>query len=237
MSNDLIDSPKTLPTWILPWPSFDIDWTRTGLLIIDYQNYSSNPQTGFTHMLKECYPEIAEYYVPRIMEVTIPNTRRLLDAFRQAKRNVVFTRHGALLPDGRDLIERRKKRDAEAVDATQRPALWSKGSYEHEVIEGLAPLENELVIDKNTSSAFNSTGVDHLLRNMRLETLVITGMATDMCVETTARDAADRGYNVVIVEDAVATYYPEHHRAALSGFARVFGQVWNTDDVLAQCAC
>ena len=234
--SDSIDSPKNLPTWILPWPTFDIDWARAGLLIIDYQNYSSNPRVGFGRMLKECYPEVAEYYLPRVMDVTIPNTRRLLDAFRHAKRHVVFTRHGALRPDGRDMIERRQQRDAAAVDATQRPALWSKGSSEHEIIDQLAPLENELVIDKNTSSAFNSTGIDHLLRNMKLKTLVITGMATDMCVETTARDAADRGYNVIIVEDAVATYYPEHHRAALSGFARVFGQVWSTDAVLAQCA-
>ena len=235
MNNGSIDSPKTLPVWILPWPSFEIDWASTGLLVIDYQNYSSNPEVGFSSMLKECYPEIAEYYVPRIMEVTIPNTRRLLAAFREARRQVVFTRHGALLQDGRDMIERRQRRDSDAVDATQRPALWSKGSYEHQVIDELAPLENELIIDKNTSSAFNSTGVDHLLRNMKLETLVITGMATDMCVETTARDAADRGYNVVIVEDAVATYYPEHHRAALSGFARVFGQVWSTEEVLSRC--
>ena len=66
------------------------------------------------------------------------------------------------------------------------------------------------------------------LRNLRLETLVITGMATDMCVETTARDAADRGYNVIVVEDAVATFNPEHHPHALSSLARVFGQVWST---------
>ena len=58
-------------------------------------------------------------------------------------------------------------------------------------------------------------------------------MATDMCVETTARDAADRGFDVIVVEDATATFFERHHRAALSGFARVFGQVWSTDDVLA----
>ena len=58
-------------------------------------------------------------------------------------------------------------------------------------------------------------------------------MATDMCVETTARDAADRGFNVIVVEDATATFFEHHHRAALSGFARVFGQVWDTDAVLA----
>ena len=75
------------------------------------------------------------------------------------------------------------------------------------------------------SSAFNSTGIEWLLRNMDVTTLVVAGVATDMCVETTARDAADRGFDVIVVEDATMTYYEHHHRAALSGFARVFGQV------------
>ena len=62
---------------------------------------------------------------------------------------------------------------------------------------------------------------------------VVMGIATDMCVETTARDAADRGFNVIVVEDATATFFEHHHRAALSGFARVFGQVWDSERVLA----
>ncbi len=90
-----------------------------------------------------------------------------------------------------------------------------------------------MVIDKNTSSAFNSTGIEWMLRNMGIETLVVAGMATDMCVETTSRDAADRGFSVIIAEDASATFFPDHHRAALSGFARVFGQVWTSGDVVA----
>jgi nicotinamidase-related amidase len=57
-------------------------------------------------------------------------------------------------------------------------------------------------------------------------------MATDMCVETTARDAADRGFNAIVVEDASATFFDHHHRAALSGFARVFGQVWSAARVV-----
>ena len=64
----------------------------------------------------------------------------------------------------------------------------------------------------------------------------MVGMATDMCVETTARDAADRGYNVIVVEDATATFFEHHHRAALSALARVYTQVWDTQRVLDQLA-
>jgi nicotinamidase-related amidase len=215
----------------MPWPSFDVDWTRTGLLIVDMQNYGVNPSCGIAQMLTERYPDVAEYYVPRIREV-IANTRRLLDAFRRLKREVIFTRHGTLLPDGRDMILRRQQRDDLARQQTDRPTLWSKGSEEYQVVAELVPLDRELVIDKNASSAFNGTGIDQLLRNLNLETLVVTGMATDMCVETTARDAADRGYNVIVVEDATATFFPDHHRAALSAMARVYTKVWDTDRIL-----
>jgi len=232
MSNPKIDSPDSLPDWVLPWPTFEVDWSRAGLLVIDYQNYSSSTHLGMVPMLVRRYPEVADYYVERIQK-TIPNTRRLLDAFRRLQREVVFTRHGCLLADGRDLVLRRQRRDSDAQEQSDQPTLWSKGSPEHEIVAELAALDDELVIDKNASSPFNATGIDQLVRNMGLETLVLTGMATDMCVETTARDAADRGYNVIVVEDAVATFFEEHHRAALSALGRVYAQVWSTDRVLS----
>ena len=234
MTEPKIDSQQSFPNWIMPWPAFDVDWSKVGLLIIDFQNYGSNPECGVMQMIAERYPDVAEYYVPRICEVAVPNARRLLDLFRKTKREVVYTRHGALLRDGRDMILRRRQRDADSVSQTDRPTLWSRGSLEHQVVTELAPLDDELVIDKNASSPFNGTGIDQLLRNLGLETLVIVGMATDMCVETTARDAADRGYNVIVVEDATATFFPSHHANALSAFARVYGQVWNTEQVIQQ---
>lgn len=231
-AHELIDSPVTLAGWHFPWPAFEVDWGRAALLVVDMQNYGCNPEVGIGQMLSHHHPETARYYVPRLTEIVIPNVERLVAAFRKAGRQVVFTRHGPLLPDGRDMIVRRRRRDIEALAATEVPALWHRGTFEHELIERLEPGPDDLVIDKNTSSAFNSTGVEWLLRNMDIQTLVVVGMATDMCVETTARDAADRGFDVIVVEDGTATFCERHHRAALSGFARVFGQVWSTDDVL-----
>lgn len=233
MTRAPIDSPETLTNWIMPWPEFDIDWSRTGLVIIDLQNYSSNPGCGIPEMISNQYPEVAEHYIPSIQSA-VSNSRMLLDAFRQAGREVIYTRHGALLPDGRDMILRRQRRDEDAVHQTDRPALWSKGSFEHRIVDELEPRPDELVIDKNASSSFNGTGIDQLLRNLNLDTLVMAGMATDMCVEATARDAADRGYNVIVVEDATATFFAEHHQAALSSLARVYTKVWTTEQVIEQ---
>ena len=233
MTNSRIDSPESLTNWIMPWPAFEIDWSRTGLMIIDLQNYSSNPECGIAEMISNQYADVADHYIPSIRQA-VANTQSLIAAFRQAQREVIYTRHGALLPDGRDMILRRQRRDTDAVHQTERPALWSKGSFEHDILQVLQPQQDELVIDKNASSPFNGTGIDQLLRNLNLDTLVMVGMATDMCVETTARDAADRGYNVVVVEDATATFFAEHHQAALSSLARVYTKVWATEQVLDQ---
>ena len=228
-----VDSPDTFAGWHMPWPEFEVDWQRAALLLIDLQNYGCNPDAGLGPMLTERYPAIASYYLPRVTKLVIPNARLLLEGFRAAGRRVVFTRHGPLLADGSDMVERRRRRDREALAETGTPALWHRGTFEHEVVADLAPATGELVLDKNTSSAFSSTGIEWLLRNMDVETLVLVGVATDMCVETTARDAADRGFNVIVVEDATATFFEHHHRAALSAFARVFGQVWDSERVLA----
>ena len=233
MTDSHTDSPKSLTNRIMPWPEFEIDWSRTGLMVIDLQNYSSNPECGIAEMISSQYPDVAEHYIPSIQKA-VANTQVLLTAFRQAQREVIFTRHGALLPDGRDMILRRQRRDTDAIHQTERPALWSKGSFEHDILEALQPRPDELVIDKNASSPFNGTGIDQLLRNLNLDTLIMAGMATDMCVETTARDAADRGYNVVVIEDATATFFAEHHHAALSSLARVYTKVWLTEDILGQ---
>jgi nicotinamidase-related amidase len=232
MTSAGIDSAATLPDWVMPWPEFEVDWGRAALAVIDVQNYSSNRRVGITQMLFEKRPRVAEYYANRILHTMVPNIERLIAAFREAGREVVYTRHGPLLPDGRDLIGRRRRRDELAVVDTERPALWPLGSYEHEIIDELKPLPSDLVIDKNASSPFNGTGIDQLLRNLGLQTLVLTGTATDMCVETTARDAADRGYNVIVAEDATGTYYQSHHEASLSSIARVYGQVWTTDAII-----
>jgi biuret amidohydrolase len=231
-----VNSPDNLRDWVLPWPRFEVDWRRSALLVIDVQKYSSQAGLGIARMLTEQHPAVAAYYINRIENTMIPNIRRLIDAFHTAHREVVYTRHGPLLPDGRDMIARRQRRDRDAVRVTRAPALWPMGSPEHDVVDELKPTRDDLVVDKNASSPFNGTGIDQLLRNMQVDTVVLTGTATEMCVETTARDAGDRGYNVIVVEDATGTYFHSHHIAALSSIARVYGQVWDTDMVLQRLA-
>jgi len=109
-----------------------------------------------------------------------------------------------------------------------------QGAPEHEILDELRPLPHELVINKTTAGAFNSTGIDRILRTLEVEQLVITGVSTNSCVETTARDAADRGYECVLVDDACGAARVELHDATLVSFRRLFGRVIPADEVISE---
>jgi nicotinamidase-related amidase len=112
--------------------------------------------------------------------------------------------------------------------------LFSVGTFEHEILESLAPKPGELVLNKNSSSIFNSTDIDQLLKNLAVDTLVVVGGATDMCVLTSSLDAADRGYNVVVAEDCTCTFNHRNHVQALSVLSRTFAKVESHDTILEQ---
>ncbi len=89
------------------------------------------------------------------------------------------------------------------------------------------------MINKTTYGTFTSTGLDHTLRNLGIKTLVIGGVVTNVCVETTARDASDLGYGVMLVGDACAAHSPEIHEASLLSFQGPFGRVRRADEIVA----
>jgi biuret amidohydrolase len=101
------------------------------------------------------------------------------------------------------------------------------------IVAALQPESGELVVNKTTYGTFNSTGLDHALRSLGITSLVIGGVLTNVCVETTARDAADRGYEVLLLDDGCAALSPEIHEATLLSFGTYFGHVRGTDEVLA----
>jgi nicotinamidase-related amidase len=107
------------------------------------------------------------------------------------------------------------------------------GSRAAEVIAELAPMADELVLPKSSSSPFSSTVLDYLLRNLGVRTLVVIGLLTDQCIDHTVKDAADRGYRVVCVHDACQAVTPERHAAALACFAGYAEQISSGEFVAA----
>ena len=207
-----------------------IQLQSTALLVVDAQQYGFDSSAHLAKMVREHSTTAFEAFRGRV-EAMLTNIERLLSAFRSKDRRIIYTRHGALLPDQSDLVQRRRSREALAAQAGG-SHLPCKGQPGHEIVERVSPLPGELVLDKNTSSAFHSTSIDLLLRNMEVETLVMTGFAADMCVLATAMDAADRGFHVIIAADACATFDPGSAEAVQILFGRVFGYVMQTSDVV-----
>ena len=172
---------------------------RAALIVVDVQNRS----------LGEVRPEDNPYFHGRMREVVLPNLRRLIDAARPAGVEIMYTVIENLTRDGRD----------RSLDYKLSNLSVEKGSWEAKVVDAIAPGDDDIVLAKTSSSLFNSTNFDYLLRNLGVEHLIVTGLLTDQCVDQTVRDGADRGYRVVCVADACATYTEERHEWAL----RLFG--------------
>ncbi|MDP2897564.1 MAG: isochorismatase family cysteine hydrolase [bacterium] len=153
----------------------------------------------------------------------LPNVKRLVAAFRQASRPVIYTRH-VHHPDG--------------IDAGIMGWWWQgmclEGTPESEIAEEIAPLASEKVILKHRYSAFYNTDLETILRCLRIEDLVISGVMTNMCCESTTRDAYHRDYRVFFLADGTATINEEMHLASLLNLAFGFAFVTTTDEILRQ---
>ena len=174
------------------------DPKRTCLLLIDTQNYVWNADVALRH----------PYFDERLRNVVMPNLRRLLDAFRTAGGEVMYTVMENLTADGRD----------RSLDYKLSKFFIAKGSWEAKVLDDVAPAADDIVLPKTSSGVFNSTNIEYLLRNIGIDTLVVTGFLTDQCVDHTLRDAADRGFYPVCVSDGCATHTETRHQNALQAF-------------------
>lgn len=197
------------------------------LVIIDMQYASASRTTGFGQWLNDHgRADEGNYRFTRIEQLVIPNAGKLLAAFRSIGLVRVFVRLGGQISECGDLVPRLRPLEREFGNVP--------GSRESEFLDELAPQRGEAIVTKLSASAFTSSNIDALLRNLGVSTVVFVGVSTSQCVDLTARDAADRGYDCVIVEDAVAEDSPEFHRATLDQFGRLFGSVMTTDEVLAE---
>jgi len=201
------------------------------LILIDLQRYDADPECGIGPGFMKERPELATDYFRSVRERVVPNALRLLEAFRQASGLVVYTASGATLPDGADLTRRRRERFTGAADG--RRSIFHRSEPEYELLSAFEPVQGEVLLHKNTVSAFNSTALDRLLRNAGASTVVVAGVVTDGCVDSTARDAADLGYESVIAMDACAAWRVDWHDQALACFARYWGSIASTDEILA----
>ncbi len=152
----------------------------------------------------------------------IDNIKILIEHFRKNGRPVVYTRH---------------VHDPEGIDAGIMKWWWEgmcvEGTPESHIIDDLKPLEKERIINKHRYSAFYNTDLEVYLRGLRVEDLVITGIMTNMCCESTARDAYYRDYRVFFLADATGSINEEMHLGSLLNLSFGFALVTTTQKILA----
>jgi len=197
----------------------------TALVIVDMQYHDAHPDHGFCLGMERVSPGSMAYYNQRLEKTTVPSIRSLLALFRSNDLKVVYLLLGSEYRDYRDLYPRYREWQLQfEQDCGIREMLWN-GSPLYQVRDEIAPKAGDVIIMKKTFGAFASTDLEQRLRIMGIKSLVITGVTTSACPETTAREAADRGLTAVMVDEALCDTREETHDASLKCFSAVFGDV------------
>jgi nicotinamidase-related amidase len=206
----------------------DLDWTRTALLIIDMQRDFMEPG-GFGETLGNDVSQLATAVQP---------IAAVLEAARDLEMLVVHTREGHL-PDLSDAPPAKIERGAPSLrigDPGPMGRILIRGEAGHDIIPALYPLDDEIVIDKPGKGAFYATELGDILQKHGIENLLVCGVTTEVCVNTTVREANDRGYRCVVLADGCASYFPEFHEMGLKMIKAqggIFGWVSSSAAVLA----
>ena len=162
-----------------------------------------------------------------LLQKPIPNIKRLADFFHGHDCPVVYI-YTAWKADYSDVAIPLKKMRGKAKQA----GALVEGSWGTEIISELTPRPESHMVMKKAYGGFFRTTLDETLSNLGSKTLFMTGVATNFCVETTAREAVAYGYDIVMVSDATATYTVEGHQASLTVMGSGFGEVMRTDEVI-----
>jgi nicotinamidase-related amidase len=213
-----------------PYP-FGFDPDHTALLLIDMQRDFVEPG-GFGETLGNDVSLLRE---------VIPPLQAVLQASRAAGITVIHTREGHL-PDLSDCPPAKLNRGDPSLrigDPGPKGRILIRGEYGHDIIDELAPIPGERVIDKPGKGSFYATGLNELLREDGITSLVVTGVTTEVCVHTTVREANDRGYECLVLSDCVGSYFREFQRYGLEMIAAqggIFGWVAPSDNYLKALA-
>jgi len=206
---------------------FELDPKRTALLLIDMQRDFVEPG-GFGEQLGNDVSNLRRVIAP---------LQRVLGVMREGGYTVIHTREGHR-PDLSDCPPSRIARGRLSCgigDVGPMGRILVRGSHGHDIIDELKPIGDETVVDKPGKGAFFATDLDFMLHNRGIESLVVTGVTTEVCVNTTVREANDRGYECLVLEDCVGSYFPEFQEYALrmiKAQGGIFGWVSSSEKLL-----
>ena len=221
-------TPASVATVIAEPEPIELNWSSTALLIIDMQRDFLEPG-GFGETLGNDVSQLARAIEP---------TAALLKAARAMGMLVIHTREGHL-PDLSDAPPAKLARGAPSLrigDPGPMGRILIRGEPGHDIVPALYPLPGEPVIDKPGKGAFYATNLGLILANRGIENLLVAGVTTEVCVNTTVREANDRGFRCIVLSDCCGSYFPEFHQmglAMIKAQGGIFGWVSDSRRLLA----
>ncbi|MEU6702033.1 cysteine hydrolase [Pseudonocardia sp. NPDC046786] len=194
----------------------DLDPPRTAFIAVHYQNDVITPEGAFGAIFAEQATAAG----------IVPTTKTLHTAARDAGAQIVYTRV-AFQPGYGDLVG-----NFPLLAMVGQQGCLVDGTSAAAIVDDLTPLDGDIVVTHQRVSGFVGSELDTVLRGRGIDTVVITGVATNMSVESTARSAGDLGYRTIVVSDASSAATPEVHQASLDSLG-MLGEVATSADVLA----
>lgn len=206
---------------------------ETGLIIVDMQNYYLRRESSYFRYFDHLYPGSLEYIHDRCRDIVVPNITKLIDFFRGNREEILYLRLCGKMKDRSDLHRFFRETWEHGTRSGFNDVYPLSSDAMADIITEIAPADGDHVFNKTTFSPFSSTGIMEQLRVLGITRLVVTGLATSQCVETTARDASDMGIDVIHIEDAQADYTESTHIASLYSSRGVCGGIiYSTDEFI-----
>lgn len=206
---------------------FQLDPARTALVVIDMQRDFTEPG-GFGETLGNDVSRVS---------VIVPDVKRLIEGFRKAGLPFIHTME-CHKPDLSDLPDAKRNRGNPTLrigDEGPMGRILVVGEAGTAILPELTPLPGEIVIEKPGKGAFYATNLSQVLAEKGISQLVFAGVTTEVCVQTTMREANDRGFECLLVEEATASYFPQFKQAALEMIRAqggIVGWTAHLDDLL-----
>jgi len=208
--------------------AIEVNFDRTALIMIDMQRDFLEPG-GFGESLGN---DVS------LLQKAVPPCRALLDGLRRKGILVIHTREGHR-PDLSDAPRAKVERGAPSMRIGAKGPMGRilvRGEPGHDLIPELYPVAGEPVIDKPGKGAFYATDLHSILQNRGIESLIVCGVTTEVCVHTTVREGNDRGYRCIVPGDCCGSYFPEFHEMGLrmiKAQGGIFGWVTDSRKILS----
>jgi ureidoacrylate peracid hydrolase len=163
----------------------------------------------------------------------LPNIRRLVQICREIGMPVLFTQ-SIREPSGMDLLTKTHKvLPLPREERIEEVPICVRGTWDADIVEGIKPDKHRYIITKRRDSAFHGTGLENLLRELEIDSVIFCGIDTSMCVETSLRDAFNIGFDVMVISDATASMNPRRYECTLDDVRSFYGLVLDTEEFTA----